>query len=169
MVLAQAAFSQTYYRKNYNRRGQQKAMTQVAPSVVDYNGAKFGFGIGANFKQVLSLITSTPEIMVLMKKNHTSITDRGFHFSIAQPIAKSVELAAGLRKATLNGEWQTLLTTEVRFKFSDSWRLALEYGPGSEIDLMSARLMFNFIRPSTKSISCFNMVVRWATIFLFSS
>lgn len=146
MVLAQAAFSQTYYRKNYNRRSQQKAMTfQVAPSVVDYNGAKFGFGIGANYKQVLSFnYFHTRDYGVNEEKPYLDNRYAGFHFSIAQPIAKSVELAAGLRKATLNGEWQkTLLTTEVRFKFSDSWRLAFEYGPGSEIDLMSARLMFN--------------------------
>lgn len=146
LVLAQVAYSQSYYNRSYDRPGRQKALTfQVVPTVLDFDGAKFGFGIGANYKQVISInYFNTRDYGVNIERPYLDNRYSGIHLSIAQPIAESVEIAAGLRKSSLNNDWQkTLVTTEVRFKFSDSWRLAFEYGPGSERDLFSARMIFN--------------------------
>jgi hypothetical protein len=145
LVSAQAAFSQYYYKRSYDNHRNKAATFQVVPTVANYDGMKFGFGIGMNFKQVLSLnYFHTRDYGVNEEQPHLDNRFAGLHLSLAQPVAESIELAVGARKATLNGELQkTIFTGEVRFKFSDSWRLAFEYGGNKERNMASARLMFN--------------------------
>lgn len=144
LVSAQAAFSQHYYKRSYDNR--TKAATfQVAPTIANYDGMKFGFGIGMNYKQVLSLnYFHTRDYGVNEERPYLDNRFAGLHLSFAQPVAESVELAIGARKGTLNGEFQkTIFTGELRFKFSDSWRLAFEYGGNKQRNMASVRLLFN--------------------------
>lgn len=145
LVVAQIAYSQNYNNRSY-RPGKPKALTfQVAPSVVSYDGAKYGFGIGANFKQVVSFnYFHTRDYGVNEERPYLDNRYAGFHLSVAQPIAQHLEVAVGLRQATLNNVWQkTMITTEARIKFSDSWRFGFEYGAKGERKLLAAKLIFN--------------------------
>lgn len=144
MVSAQAAFSQYYHKNSYSSRS--KAVTfQVAPTVVDFDGVKFGFGFGMNIKQVISInYFHTRDYGVNDEQPYLDNRFAGFHLSIAQPLTESIELAVGARKGTLNSKFQkAIFTGEVRYKFNESWRLAFEYGGNSEKNMASMRLIFN--------------------------
>lgn len=146
LVLAQVAHGQSYYNHSYDRPGKKQALTfQVAPTVLSYDGVKYGFGIGANYKQVISVnYFHTRDYGVNEERPYMDNRYTGFNLSIAQPIAQSLEVAVGLRKAALNNVWQkTMITTEARVKFSDSWRIGFEYGHKGERSLFAAKLIFN--------------------------
>jgi len=146
LLVAQVAYSQSYYNRSYDRPGRQQAMTfQVTPTILSYDGVKYGFGIGANYKQIISVnYFHTRDYGVNEEKPYLDNRYAGVNISIAQPIAKSLEVAVGMRKAALNNVWQkTMITTEARVKFSDSWRLGFEYGHKGERSLFAAKLIFN--------------------------
>lgn len=144
LVCAQTAFSQYYYKSNFNNRTKTTTF-QVAPTIASYDGVKFGFGIGMNFKQVLSVnYFHTRDYGSNEEQPWLDNRFAGLHVSVAQPVAENIELAVGARKGTLNTEMQkTVFSGELRYKFSDSWRLAFEYGGNSDKKMTSVRLLFN--------------------------
>lgn len=140
-----AAYSQYYYKRSYDNASNKAITFQVVPTIAQFDGTKYGFGIGMNFKQVLSFnYFHTRDYGVNVERPYMDNRFAGFHLSIAQPIAENLELAAGARKGTLNGEFQkTIFTGEARFKFNDSLRLAFEYGGNGDKNMASVRLLFN--------------------------
>lgn len=145
LVSSQAAFSQHYYRGNHNNLRNKPVTFQVVPTVVDFDGIKYGFGIGMNIKQVISFnYFHTRDYSVNEDKPYLDNRFAGFHLSIAQPLTQNIELAVGARKGALNGEFQkTILTGELRYKFKESWRFALEYGSNGNKNMTGAKLIFN--------------------------
>ncbi|WP_420388241.1 hypothetical protein [Roseivirga sp.] len=145
LVAAQAAYSQYYYRSSYDNARNKSVTFQVAPTVLSYDGVKYGFGFGMNVKQVLSInYYHTRDYGTNVETPYMDNRFAGLHISVAQPLAETLELAGGLRKGFLNGDIEkTVLSAELRYKFSDSWRLAFEYGGNSQRNMTSVRLLFN--------------------------
>lgn len=143
--LVHMAFSQSSYRKGQGNLSTKPVTFQVVPSVIDFDGMKYGFGIGLNIKQAISLnYFHTRDYGVNAERPYLDNRFAGLHLSMAQPITKSIELAVGIRKGTLNNEFQkAIISGEARFKFSQSWRLAFEYGSNGNKKMTGMKLIFN--------------------------
>ncbi|NVJ47599.1 MAG: hypothetical protein HWE07_10740 [Cytophagia bacterium] len=118
---------------------------QVAPGIVYFDGIKYGFDIGVNIKQIVSLAYfHFRDYGVDKFRPHLDNRAAGFHLSLAQSVSNNIELAIGARRGTLNSEPQkTIFTGEVRYKFKESWRLALEFGGNNNKSMTGLRLIFN--------------------------
>ncbi|NVK84079.1 MAG: hypothetical protein HWE21_07140 [Cytophagia bacterium] len=142
---AHVALGQTLIGKSYDNFNRKEVTFQVVPTVVDFDGVKFGFGIGLNIRQVISLnYFHARDYGVNTERPYLDNRFSGFHLSIAQPIFKRVELAAGVRKGILNNEPQkTIISGELRYKFNKSWRMAFEYGGNGNKDMTGMKLIYN--------------------------
>lgn len=116
---------------------------QVSPTMIDYEGLKYGVALGINFKQFLSV-------------NYFHLRDyeygdnffdnryAGLYFNIVIPVFQNLEIGPTARFATMNANWQNLaLAGEMRYKFSKSFRMSLEKSVRSDHNFWATKLIFN--------------------------
>lgn len=141
-----SAFAQRnyYYKNRY-----EKALTfQASVDVIDYDGMKYGWSLGANYKEILSLNYFHVRDY---KATETSWMDSrfgGLHGSLLVPVAECLQVGGGMRIAYLNrGTEQqgqpTIYSAEVRMDLSNSMKLGFEYGKSSTQTLSAVRLIWN--------------------------
>lgn len=130
VVSAKTVFSQYYYLDDLDNTKSKSVTFQVAPTAVYFDGMKFGVGIGLSIKQVISVhYFHTRDYGVNKDIPYLDNRFGGLHLNVAQPLSGKIELAFGIRKGTLNSETQkTVFTGELRYKFNNNFRLALEFG-----------------------------------------
>lgn len=142
-IVANAAAAQNYYG-SIRRDVKPKNFTfQVVPQVVDYSGAKYGFGIGVNYKDILALnyfATRDYDFADSIKDNNYN----GIHLNAVLPIGQVFDLGAGVRLGTSNGEIQkAMYSGEVRIRITESLKFGAEYGKRKGNSLTSLKLIWN--------------------------
>lgn len=145
LVSAQAVFGQYYFQDNVSSTKSQLVSFQVAPTVVYFDGIKYGVGIGLDIKQVLSVnYFHARDYGVNESIPYLDNRFAGFHINLAVPLLKKIQLAVGARKGTLNNHSQkAIFTGEIRYKLNQSSRLALEFGGNSKYHLNAVKWIVN--------------------------
>lgn len=116
---------------------------QVAATAIDYKGLKYGFGIGMNYKQIFSLnYFHTRDYDT--KETYMDNRFAGVYASLVFPVCGGFEIGGGVRKGTLNMEWQKMhYGGEIRYKFNDKLRIAYEQGFSGDHKATSLKLIVN--------------------------
>lgn len=143
-MLLVAALSAKAQRGHYYYKNQKRAVTyQVVPTIMNFEGTKFGFGIGANIKEVVSINYFHVRDYDF---SETFMDNRfaGIHINAVVPVVDNIELGGGVRYGTLNTEWQKpLVSGELRLRCNDAIKLSFEYGKSDGRTGSSIRLLFN--------------------------
>lgn len=146
LLITSSLYSQ---RSHYYKNPFEKAWTfQVSADVIDYDGVKYGWSMGANYKELISLnYFHTRDY----KSTETSWMDSrfgGLHGSVVLPIGECIQMGAGVRLPYLNRgnnrqSQKTIYSAEVRMDLGTSTKIAFEYGGSSTNSISSVRLIWN--------------------------
>lgn len=137
----------SYSHAQYADFGNQRRSLsyQVVTGIMNYDGAKYGWGLGGNYKGIISL--NYFHYRDYKFEYSESFADKkygGIHFSMVLPVSEKIEIGGGLRHGTLNSVWQKpVIKGEARIKFNDTVRLAFEYGRSRGRTVSSVRFLFN--------------------------
>ena len=137
-IAVTSAYGQGGYRRNNTN---PIASFEIAPMILDIEGAKFGASLGVSIKNYITL----SYFFVRDYKYGNNFSDgfyRGFHLSAAIPVGNFIEIGGGVRTGKLmtSGDIYAekqgaIFTGEVRVKMTDSFKVALEYGKSNKKDL----------------------------------
>ncbi len=116
---------------------------QVSPTIIDYDGLKYGVALGANIEEIVSIGYFHLRDYEY-GDNYFDNRYAGLYFNLAIPVSKNLEIGPTTRFATINAEWQNLaFAGELKYKFSRSVRMSIEKSIQSDQDFWSAKLIFN--------------------------
>ena len=145
LVICMSGFAQKSY---YFREPQKNITFQVTAGFINYDGMKYGASIGMNVKEIFSLSYFMARDYQSAEGSWLDSRLGGIHGTWAVPVNDCVQLAAGVRIASLNrgfkNEFQSpIYSAEMRMDLNRNLKLAFEYGMSKQTSITSLRLIFN--------------------------
>ena len=139
-------FSQSRYY--YQNRYKKDLTFQVSADVINYDGMKYGWSLGANYKEIFSLSYFHTRDYESTETSWMDSRFGGLHGSAVVPLNNCIQIGASVRMPYLNrgshrqGEKLTY-AAEVRMDLGLSTKIVLEHGlPGSN-SITALRLVWN--------------------------
>lgn len=133
-----------YYKNRY-----EKALTfQASVDAIDYDGLKYGWSLGGNYKEIISLTYFHTRDYKNYESHLLDSRFGGIHASVVLPVAECLQVGGGARLVYHNRGYfregqPTIYSAEVRMDLGSSTKLAFEYGKSRTHTMSSVRLIWN--------------------------
>jgi len=140
-----SAFAQRSY---YFKEPQKNVTFQVSAGLLDYDGLKYGWSLGVNVKEMVSVNFFHARDYTSAEGSWLDSRLGGMQATLVLPVNDCIQVGGGIRIASLNNghknEFQSpIFSGEMRVNLNESLKLAFEYGMSNKTNIASVRLLFN--------------------------